>query len=965
MSSLLEPVTHTFPGQGLERAWATPYGGEGPCHGLHGRLYEREVLDQLVAGVLRGQDQVLILRGEAGIGKTTLLEYLRGHASGCRIASATSVKAEMELAYAALHQLCAPFLGELERLPDPQRATLSAAFGLREGDAPDRFLIGLAALSLLSAVAADRPLLCVIDNAQWLDSASAQALAFVARHLVPSPIGLVFAERTGGRGLNIAGSAELTVAGLADDDARSLLDSAVPWPLDARVRDRIVAETGGNPQALLEAAHPEAPETLAGGFALPDASAKPGLAEEDFQRRLFTLPPDTRRLLLLAAALPTGDSALVWRAADQLGIAAVAAEPAVAAGLIRSWWQMQFCHPLARIAAYRMASPTERRGAHRALAEAADAATDSDRRAWQRAHAIAEPDEDVAADLERAAEAVRARGGLPAAAAFRERAAELSPEPARRARRAFTAARAKHQAGATDSAIYLLEMAQAGPLDECGRAQAELLRAQLTADPGPDRDALRLLIKAGRSLEKLDAVLAREAYRDAFRAVVHSGRLGVDGGMLEVAEAVRTAALAPQPGVADPLLRGMAGLAQEDYAAAVPVLRRAVTMARETQDLDRESDGFQWLRFACWMSREIWDDESWQALSVRLIRLAREAGALKVLPAALLEGTANRLLAGEFEAATSLAGQAERVVNVTGSSMAPYGRLMLSAWAGRETETAQLVASAADIMDAHGEGRWLTAAAWATAVLHNGLGHYEEALAAAEKGSQCPYDLGLAHLSGVELIEAAARGGRPDQASGALERLSKVTTASGTDWGLGLQARSRALLSGGAAAERCFCESIRRLGRTGMRADLARAHLLYGEWLRRERRRGDARKHLRTAWEMLDAMGINGFAERARRELMATGDNAVKRSAAVARNGDALTPQEARIARLALEGLSNPEIGVRLFISTRTVQYHLSKVFAKLGITSRTQLHRALSGVQGSWPSPVPSDRCPIPLTLR
>ncbi|MBO0834041.1 MAG: helix-turn-helix transcriptional regulator, partial [Actinobacteria bacterium] len=524
-------------------------------------------------------------------------------------------------------------------------------------------------------------------------------------------------------------------------------------------------------------------------------------------------------------------------------------------------------------------------------------------------------------------------------AAFGERAAELTLEPDRRARRELEAARAKHQAGAPDSAMYLLEMAQAGPLDRAGLAQAELLGAQLAADSGQDRDAPHLLLKAASNLGKLDPAWAREAYRDAFRAVLDRGRMGVGGGMLEVAEAVEAAELPPQSCAADLLLRGMARLMTEGCAAAVPELRRAVDLVRQTQDFDLDADGLQWLRFSCLISREIWDYEGWQALSVRLVRRARQSGALMVLPHALLESTANRLLAGELTAAMSLSDEAERVMRITVNGAWPYGRLMLSAWTGREAETVQLAGSAADSAGARGEGRWLTTAAWATAVLRNGLGHYDQALAAAEQGSEYADDLGLAHLSEVELIEAAARLGRPNQASDALERLSKATTASGTDWGLGIQARSQALMSDGDVAECRYRESIRRLGRTGMRTELARAHLLYGEWLRRERRRTDAREHLRTACEMLNAMGIRAFAERAARELRATGETTQRSNTGV---GDALTPQETQVARLALEGLSNPEIGARLFISVRTVQYHLSKVFAKLGITSRTQLHRVL-----------------------
>ena len=909
--------------------------------GLRGRRRECETLDRLVADLRAGQSQVLVLRGEAGTGKTALLEYLLERASGCCVARAAGVESEMELAFAGLHQLCAPFLDRLARLPGPQRDALSTAFNLRDGDTPDRFAVGLAVLSLLSEVAAERPLVCVVDDAHWLDRASAQALTFVARHLAAQSTAVVFAVRESCGEQDLTGLADLVVRGLADGDARALLDSAVTGPLDQGVRDRIVAEARGNPLALLELARGLTPEELAGGFALPGAPAPSSRIEESFRRRLTPLPPQTRLLLLVAAAEPLRDPVLVWRAADQLGIQVEAAAAAAAAGLIEFGGQVRFRHPLARSAVYRAASPEERQSAHRALAEAIDPDTDPDRRAWHRAHATLGLDEGVAAELERSTVRARVRGGLAAAAAFRERAAELTPEPARRAGRALAAAQAKYQAGSPDAALRLLAMAQAGPLDELGRAQAELLRAQLAADPGRGHDAPGLLLKAAKRLEPLHLGLARDAYRDAFGAALTAGRLGIRGRMLEVAAAARALPSAPQLHAPDLLLDGLAVLAAEGYAAGAPILGRALTAFR-TEEV-RAEEGLRWLPLACRVSHDVWDDESWYLLSARLMELAREAGALAVLPLALRLGAGIKLLAGEFAAAASIAAEAEAVARATGNPVAPYSRLILAAWKGQEAETSQLVAATTTQMVARGEGHWLTAAHWATAVLSNGLCRYDEALASAEQGSEYPDELGLAAWPAVELIEAAARTGQPERGMSALDRLSEVTHAAGTDWALGIEARSRALLSDGASAEGLYREAIERLGRTRVRVELARAHLLYGEWLRRESRRIDAREQLRGAHQMLTAMGIEGFAERARRELLSTGETVRKYTAETAAE---LTAQEAQIARLAGDGHTNPEIGVQLFISARTVEWHLRKVFSKLGVSSRKELRRMLPDLE-------------------
>jgi DNA-binding CsgD family transcriptional regulator len=903
---------------------------------LLGRRKECLVLEQLMTALWAGQSQALVLRGEAGAGKTALLEHLLERAGGCRIARAAGTESETGLAFAGLHQLCVPFLGRLERLPEPQRYALGVAFGLRGGNEADRFLAGLAALSLLSEAAREQPLICVVDDVQWLDEASARALAFVARRMPAGPVAVLLAVRPCGREQELAGLPELLVGGLADGDARTLLESSVTGRLDHRVRDRIAAEARGIPGLLLELASGMNPEYQAGGFGLPCAAAPEDPAEESFRERLAPLPEATRRLLLLAASEPTMDPVLIWRAARMLGLRSETAAAAAEAGLIEPSGLLRFRDPLARLAIYRAAPPQERRSVHHALAEAADPGTDPDWKAWHRGHAAPGPDEDIAAALECAVSAARTRGGLAADAAFRERAAELTPDPARRARRALTAAQVKHQAGAPEGALRLLDLAQAGPLDELGHAQAELLSAQLNADAGHGQDALALLVKEARQLEPRHPRLARQACRDAFWIALTSGWRATDGlaETAEAARAVRPGSGPPRPG--DLLLDGLAELVTEGYAAGAPLLRQALEEFRETEIPLEESLG--WLPLACRVSGDVWDDHSWSVLSARLTELARHAGALSVLPDALTSDAAMRLLAGEPARAGWLAQQAEAVARATGRVFAPCVPLMAAAWEGRDREAGQLIAAATEMTEPGGAQR-LTTAGWAAAVLHNGLCRYGEALAAAEQASVCPGEPGLALWSLAELIEAAARTGQPGRAVAALERLSEATCAAGTDWALGIQVRCQALLSQGEAAERRYVEAVGRLGRTRVRVELARARLLYGEWLRRENRRVDAREQLRAAYEMLAAMGIGGFAERARRELMATGETVRKRRAETAAE---LTAQEARIVWLAMDGHTNPEISAQLFLSPRTVEWHLRKVFTKLGIRSRKELTMAL-----------------------
>ena len=886
-----------------------------------------------------GEGRALVVRGEPGVGKTMLLDYLAGRASGCRVARAVGVQSEMELAFAGLHQLCAPMLDHAESLPGPQREALRTALGLAAGPVPDRFLVGLAVLGLLSETAAERPLVCMVDDQQWLDRASAQALGFAARRLGADPVGLVFAARVPGK--DMAGLPELVVGGLAEGDARELLESVLTGltgPLDARVRDRIIADTHGNPLALLELPRGLTPAQLTGGFA-PSSGAAPldGRIEESFGRQLEALPAQTRRLMQLAAADPSGDPVLVWRAAGRLAIGPGAAGPAVEAGLAEFAARVRFRHPLVRSAAYRSASVQTRQELHGALAEVTDPAVDPDRRAWHRAQAAPGPDEEVAAELEQSAGRAQRRGGLAAAAAFLEQSAGLTLDPARRARRALAAAQAKHQAGALDAALGLLAMAQAGPLDELQRARGDLLRAQIAFASSHGRDAPPLMLSAAKQLEALDVGLARETYLEAFTAALFVGRLSPAVG--DVARAARMAPAPLAPARApDLLLDGLALLVTEGYAAGTPALRRAL-LAFRSQDISAE-EGLSWLWLAGRAAMAVWDDETWHILASRHVKLARDAGALSELPLAVRSRILLHAHAGELEQGAALIAEAQAVADATGIPLGPYGALGVAAFRGHEAEATDLFQAAMDGVTSRGEGRGVTSQ-YAAALLYNGLGHYDKALAAAEL--VCEYDdVGVLGWSLAELVEAAVRSGQPARASGALQRLSETTRASGTDWALGTEARSRALLSEGETAENSYREAIERLGRTRMRPAVARAHLLYGEWLRRENRRRDARAELRAAHGLFTTMGIEAFAERARRELLATGDTVRKR---MAETVSELTAQEAHIARLAAGGHTNVEIGTQLFLSTRTVEWHLGKVYTKLGVGSRRELRRVLAGL--------------------
>jgi DNA-binding CsgD family transcriptional regulator len=907
-----------------------------PGHVLRGRDTECGVLDRLLKGVRAGHSQVLVVRGEPGVGKSALLEYVVRTASGCRVSRAAGIEYEMELAYAGLHQLCAPMLDLRERLPQPQRDALEAAFGLSSKPPPDRFVVALAVLGLLSESADERPLICVVDDAQWLDQASALTIAFVARRLLAESVGLVFAVRQPSEARELDGLPELLLGGLRASDARALLDSAWPGRLDEAVLNRVVAEARGNPLALLELPRALTPAQLAGGFGLPDVTPLANRIEQSFLRRLESLPDDTRRLLLTAAAEPVGDPTLLWRAAGRLGLTADAAGPAETAGLIDFGAFVRFRHPLVRSAVYQAAPAPDRREVHLALAEATDPEADPDRRAWHRAHAASGLDEPLADELQRSAVRAQARGGIAAAAAFLERAAELTPDSARRGRRALAAAQAKVESGAPEAAQELLVAAERCPLDELQRARLARLRAQIVFALRRGSDAPPLLLEAAEQLKPLDSRSAREAYLEALGAAIFAGRLNGRVGPRQVAAAARGAPPGRQPPrPTDLLLDGLATRFTEGYVAGVAPLRRALNAFGQDAGGD-EDDFMRWFWLPWLVAGDLWDDEMWHEVATRAIRLGRESGALIVLPLALGYRAVVHLHAGEFAPASALTEEADAITEATSNAPAKYSSLLLAAWRGVEAEALDDLNWGLENAIARGEGRGIGGFGYATAVLYNGLGRYEAALAGAQ--SACEHDdLGIFGFSLVELVEAGARSGAREEAAAALGRLEERTVAAGTDWALGVRAWSRALLSDGQAAEHLYREAIERLERSRIAVHLARAHLVYGEWLRRENRRVDAREHLRAAHEMFSHAGAQAFADRAQRELLATGETARARTD---ETRGVLTPQEAQIARLARDGLSNLEIGAQLFISPRTVQYHLRKVFQRLDITSRNQLVR-------------------------
>ena len=853
-------------------------------------------------------------------------------------------ESEGELAYAGLHQLCLPFVGRVDALAEPQREGLQVAFGIADGKVPGRVVVGLATLSLLADVAGERPLVCIVDDAQWLDEASKEVLGFVARRLAAESLALVFGVRDSEESAKdgpFGNLPLLRLGGLSYEDGRALLATVVPGRLDPAIGKRIVAETGGNPLALVELPRGMNPAELAAGFGLPVGAAVAAGLESHYAGRVGRLPEPTQQFMLLAASDGVGHASIVWRAADVLGIARDAAEPAVAEGLFEAGAQMQFRHPLVRSAVYNAASPENRRRAHEALAWAIDPEAEPDRRAWHRANACSGPDDEVASELARSAGRAQARGGYAAAAALLERSASLTTVSTTRVARRLEAVRCHFRAGAFETALRLLAVAESETSDESDHARIGLLYAQVASSFDAGGDAPYRLVQAAKRLEPFDAELASRTYSDAWVASMFAGHLASQGGsLLEVSQAARVSdrSNGPRPPF-DKLSSAMFELVTRGRGEAEPTLRSALEDVR-TSDLPTEI----WLHDAVMgvvAAAAVWDMDAWEDIATRQVELARDLGALAGLPTALSGLAMVATWRGEFDRAAALTTQAAAVADATGSRLAPYGAMLLAAYRGRADEATALIDLTTDDSYRRGEGLGVDLARWASAVLHNGLRQYPQAMAAAVPADATSPGLLFSTWMLPERIEAAVRCRKEDVAAAAMSTFDSTSNAQGSDWGLGIGARSLAMLKTGDEADHLYNLAIHRLTKVGVRVELARAHLVYGEWLRRENRRSEARTQLRTAYDMFVAMSADGFAERARHELLATGEHVRPRDTD---RWAELTPQEEHIARLARDGRSNPQIAAELFISSRTVEWHLRKVFAKLQISSRRELADGLSG---------------------
>jgi DNA-binding CsgD family transcriptional regulator len=904
---------------------------------LFGRRREQQILTDLLNATRQGRSGVLVIRGEPGIGKTALLDEALRQAKGFRTIHITGAESEMELPYAGLQQVCGRLTKFFDQLPDLQKKALSVALGIVEGDLPDRLMVGLALLTLLSVAGADRPTLCVVDDGQWVDSVSMQALAFVARRVLADPVALIFAVRDGGSDRELAGQPELMLRGLDDQDAHRLLATMVPGRVDELVRANIVAEAGGNPLALMEFCKASTPQELAGGYGLANAKPLTTRIERTFGRRLRELPAETSTLLLIAAVEPAGRAEWVWAAAGLLGMGADTAKAAEEADLITVDEGIHFRHPLIRAALYADASVSDRRRVHGALAQAVVGTVADECRAWHRAHAAERPDEGIAEELVRSAERARARGGAAAAAVFLACAANLSVDPNRRAERALDAAQAKLDAGAPEAAAALLAMARDVLVDdEFLSARDELLRAKLAFAASRGNDAPPLLLRAAKRLEHFDTSLSRETYLEAVMASVLVGGLGIgphNSAAAAAVEARAAPAAAPPLRAVDLMLDGLIVRFTEGHSSAAPLLKNAIG-----EFLREEETGIadaRWHDITHRVCLDLFDQDAYSFLVLRQVAALRAAGALTLLPVTLVTEAGLCVTSGEFERAESLLAEAQTIVTATGGSPARSSiDCYLAAYRGQEQPCRELVDATIHNAKARGQGFEVATSLYALAILFNGSGRYSDALAAASAGAHFD-DIGIGGYLLCELIEAATRCGERAVAGEALDRLVERARASGTATALGMAARSTALTSEGPAAEAAYREAIAHLGCSPVTLYLARTHLVYGEWLRRERRKADARKELQIAHDMFDKIGADGFAARARRELNAAGFTVYTRSSDAP---PALTAQESNIARLARDGFTNPEIGAQLFLSPRTIEWHLARVFAKLGVTSRREL---------------------------
>ncbi|BBH69836.1 LuxR family transcriptional regulator [Actinoplanes sp. OR16] len=914
---------------------------------LVGRQRERDVLDGLLQAVRSGQSRALVLRGEAGTGKTSLLGHLAGRAGFARVLRVSGIESESEIAYSVLQQLCAPLLGgldavaslhALDALAEPQRAALATAFGLASGPPPETLVLGLGVLGLFGEATRRQPLVCIVDDAQWVDDASALILGFVARRLSAESVALVFAVRDSPV---LSGLPEMAVEGLAYADARALLDSVLTGPVASHIRDRIVSETRGNPLALRELPRGLSPAELAFGFAGASTAPLDSRMEQGFQRRIAALPAEARTVLLVAAVEPVGNPQLLWRALERLGLGPADAAPAESDDLIEFGAQVRFRHPLVRSAAWRSGTGPDLRAVHAALAAVTDPETDPDRRAWHRAHASLGPDATVAAELERSAGRALARGGWSAAAAFLERAASLDPDPVRRGELLVSAASARADAGAYGSVPDLLAAAEMGPLKPLAQATVESLRARVAFRLHHGRAAGPPLLAAARRLQTLSPAAARDTFLMAVGAAMYAGRFGADD-LRVAAEAARGSLVATSTTFPDLLLAALVSWVLDGRAAAAPAMNRALDAISDDGDL-----GHVWLAAA--VAYEMFRVDLAYRITAQSIRVARESGALQLLTDALSIRSNSLIDAARFSEAEDLLTEADAVSSATGATVYQLSRLHLAGYAGPAPEVRALFdAKVQDAVD-RGDGRLYTLATRSRAVLGNGLGEYPAAVEAA-RDTYAHGELALATWALRELVEAAAYAGDAVAAAEARDLLRERTSVTPTGTARGLQALADALAGASVAAhgatpspgsgiEECFRSAIGLLSVPETAVQGYRARLLFGEWLRRQNRRAEARVELRAAHEALSTIGARFLAARAERELAATGESVPKRAGG---GRVELTAQEQAITQLAARGHTNPEIAAALFLSPRTVEWHLRKIFAKLGITSRRELAAAI-----------------------
>jgi len=905
---------------------------------LLGRHVECRRIDQLLAEAKAGRSGTLVVRGAAGIGKTALLESVHATAeeSGFRVETATGFEAETHFAYAGLHQICTPLLDHMPALPEPQQRALGVALGLDAGSAPNKFLVSLAALGLFSEAADRSGLLCLVDDAQWLDSASMDALAFVARRIEAERLAMVFGVRDGEmRSTVLAGLPELRLNGLSDSDARLLLDAVVSAPIDHDVRERIIAEAHGNPLALVELPFDNPRTRLASGLSQPDLPDVSSRVQTEYRDRADGLPEESRLLLLLAAADPTGDPLLLRRAVDHSGIRPESAAPAESAGLIEIGTRVRFRHPLARSAIYRGADPADRRRAHAALAAVTDPTSDPDRRAWHDAQATAGADERVAGELERSATRARARGGYAAAGSFLLRSMQLTPEPATRARRALDAAHATHEAGDSETALELLATTDAGPIDAFHRARSALLRARISFQLTRHPQVPEMLLRAAGDMAPFDPDLAHETHLHALDAAL------VIGG--PTAHRVAAAALedpslehARRP--LDRLLFALSATMIRGFDEGVPQLRDALeSMAGgdpSNPQLPRGYPSSLWL--AARSAVGILNDDLAFRLAEAHVRSARASGALVGLADALNFHANILALGGELTRAGELARTSIAITESAGWVPMRHAATIVSAWRGDAATVSRLRELTLQDPGNPPEGAEVALAAYATAVVSNARGDYESAKQAAEIVCAC-VALSLSSVGQAEMIEASVRAGDARSAARALEELSRRARACETPWALGLEARSRALTISDATAEPYYRAAVEHLEASRLTGEAARAHLVFGEWLRREGRRQEARGELQVAHDLLSRIGADAFAARAAKELVATGEHPRRRTKQAA---DELTPQELQVARHVATGATSREVGAHLFLSPRTIEAHLRSIYRKLGITSRRDLRK-------------------------